>query len=50
MNKIIKNIQNYDRDMFALENKVEKALMSGRTDDNNNEDIDIEESLKARTN
>lgn len=50
MNKIIKNIQNYDRDMFALENKVEEALMSGRTDDSNNEDDDIEEPLTARTN
>ncbi len=50
MSKIIKDIQNYDRDMFELEHKVEEALMSGRTDDSNNEDDDIEESPTARIN
>jgi len=44
MNKIIKNIQDYDKDMFAMEHKVEEALMSNKKENEELKDVDILES------
>lgn len=46
MNKIIKNIQDYDKDMFAMEHKVEEALMNNKKENEELKDVDILESPK----
>lgn len=49
MNKIIKNIQDYDRDMFAMEHKVEEALMLNKRKSDESKDDDMVDSPKEHT-
>lgn len=49
MNKIIKNIQDYDRDMFAMEHKVEEALMLNKRKGDESKDDDMIDSPKEQT-
>lgn len=48
MNKIIKNIQDYDRDMFAMEHKVEEALMLNKRKSDEAKDDDMIDSPKEQ--
>lgn len=48
MNKIIKNIQDYDRDMFAMEHKVEEALMNNKIKSKELKDDDMKDSPKEQ--
>lgn len=50
MNKIIKNIQDYDRDMFAMEHKVEEALMRNKRKSEETKDDDMIDSPKEHVN
>ena len=43
MNSVIKNIQDYDKAMFAMEHKVEEALIQNKDQNPKNQDEDIEE-------
>lgn len=44
MNSVIKNIQDYDKAMFAMEHKIEEMLMNNKDQDPAAEDESIEES------
>lgn len=44
MNSIIKNIQDYDKSMFSMENKIDEMLMSNRNQSPELDDETIEES------
>lgn len=48
MNKIIKNIQDYDRDMFAMEHRVEEALMRNKRKSDKSKDDDMIDSPKEQ--
>ena len=44
MNSVIKNIQDYDKAMFAMEHKIEETLIQNKDQNPKNQDEDIEES------
>ena len=44
MNSVIKNIQDYDKAMFAMEHKIEETLIQNKDQHPKNQDEDIEES------
>lgn len=44
MNAIIKNIQDYDKAMFAMEHEIDELLMKNKDQTPSSEDDDIEES------
>lgn len=48
MNKIIKNIQDYDKDMFAMEHKVEEALMRNKRKSDEVKDDEMVDSPKEQ--
>lgn len=50
MNLVIKNIQDYDKAMFSMEQKIGELLMNNKDQSEEVKDEDIEESPTANTN
>ena len=44
MNSVIKNIQDYDKSMFAMEHKIDEMLMDNKDQEPSSEDESIEDS------